>query len=179
VRVRGGASALSGLEYERYELRPSGIPLHGHGLTLHVREGRAVQRLVGVEPLLQADSLALVHPAKSLNVSPSARTKAIEATRRALHPGHRSSLHCPRQIGARFGCSRPPSIARRARHSVAWPPAGRRVVLDVDMAILELADGLVGRPFARETFQGAAGDLPGALFLAAPAHRSKVVPHGA
>jgi hypothetical protein len=65
---------------------------------------------------------------------------------------------------------------RSSRARLVWPPAERRDVLDVDMAILELADGIVGQPFVAEAFQGAAGDLPGALFLAAPGHRSTVVP---
>ena len=34
----------------------------------------------------------------------------------------------------------------------------------------------VGQPFEPEAFQGAAGDLPGMLFLAAPGHRSRIVP---
>jgi hypothetical protein len=60
---------------------------------------------------------------------------------------------------------------------LAWPPEGRRNVLKVDMAILELDDRIVGgQPFGPEDFQGTTGDLPRELFLAAPGHRSKIIP---
>jgi hypothetical protein len=65
---------------------------------------------------------------------------------------------------------------RSSRARLVWPPSGRRDVLAVDMAILELADGVAGQPFEPEAFQGAAVDLPGSLFLAAPGHRSRIVP---
>ena len=65
---------------------------------------------------------------------------------------------------------------RSSRARLVWPPEGQRNVLKVDMAILELVDGIVGQPFEPEAFEGAAGDLPGALFLVAPGHRSKIVP---
>jgi hypothetical protein len=65
---------------------------------------------------------------------------------------------------------------RSSRARLVWPPEGQRNVLKIDMAILEVVDGIVGQPFEPEAFQGAAGDLPGVLFLAAPGHRSKIVP---
>jgi hypothetical protein len=68
---------------------------------------------------------------------------------------------------------------RSSRARLVWPPEGQRNVLKVDMAILELVEGIVGQPFEPEAFQGAAGDLPEILFLAAPGHRSRIVPIGA
>jgi hypothetical protein len=64
---------------------------------------------------------------------------------------------------------------RSSRATLAWPPEGRRNVLDVDIAILELADATLGQPFAPEDFQGAADQLPRELYLAAPGHRSKIL----
>jgi hypothetical protein len=65
---------------------------------------------------------------------------------------------------------------RSSRARLAWPPVGRRDLLDVDMSILELVDEITGQPFAPEAFEGAQGDLPAALFLAAPGHREKAIP---
>jgi hypothetical protein len=64
---------------------------------------------------------------------------------------------------------------RSSRARLVWPPEGRRNVLDVDIAILELEDGTFGQPFAPEDFQGAADQLPRELYLAAPGHRSKIL----
>ena len=58
---------------------------------------------------------------------------------------------------------------RSSRARLVWPPEGRRNVLEVDIAILELDDAIVGgQPFVPEDFQGAAADLPRSLYLAAP-----------
>ena len=65
---------------------------------------------------------------------------------------------------------------RSSRARIVWPPEGRRNVLEVDIAILELEDDRVGaEPFRPEDFQGAVRDLPGLLYLAAPGHRSQIL----
>ncbi|HEY5907030.1 MAG TPA: hypothetical protein VIZ31_03245 [Vicinamibacteria bacterium] len=59
---------------------------------------------------------------------------------------------------------------------LVWPPEGRRDVLQVDIAILELQDGSVGgQPFTPEAFQALTADLPKDLYLAAPGHRSRIL----
>jgi hypothetical protein len=65
---------------------------------------------------------------------------------------------------------------RSSRAKLVWPPEGQRDVLKVDIAILELRDDIAGQPFAPEAFEGAAAGLPTELYLAAPGHRSKIVP---
>jgi hypothetical protein len=64
---------------------------------------------------------------------------------------------------------------RSSRAKLVWPPEGRRDVLDVDIAILELEEALVGQPFRPEDFEGDAGSLPPDLYLAAPGHRAKIL----
>ncbi len=65
---------------------------------------------------------------------------------------------------------------RSSRAKLVWPREGRRDVREVDIAILELEDGIVGQPFGPEAFQGAAAALPAELYLAAPGYRSKILP---
>jgi hypothetical protein len=65
---------------------------------------------------------------------------------------------------------------RSSRATLVWPSEGRRDVRHVDIAILELEDRAVGRPFEPEAFQAAAGGLPRELYLAAPGHRSRIIP---
>jgi hypothetical protein len=66
---------------------------------------------------------------------------------------------------------------RSSRARLVWPSEGRRDVLKIDIAILELEDAAVGgQPFGLEVFQDAAGDLPRDLYLAAPGHRAKIIP---
>lgn len=65
---------------------------------------------------------------------------------------------------------------RSSRARLVWPREGQRDVRKIDIAILELEGGIVGQPFEPEAFQGAAGGLPRELYLAAPGHRSKIIP---
>jgi len=65
---------------------------------------------------------------------------------------------------------------RSSRAKLVWPREGQRDVRKVDIAILELEDGIVGQPFGPEVFQVAASGLPRDLYLAAPGHRSKIIP---
>lgn len=65
---------------------------------------------------------------------------------------------------------------RSSRAKLVWPREGERDVRKVDLAILELENGVEGQPFSPEAFQGAAGALPRALYLAAPGHRSRILP---
>jgi hypothetical protein len=65
---------------------------------------------------------------------------------------------------------------RSSRARLVWPREGQRDVRKLDIAILELEDGMVGEPFGPEAFQSAAGGLPKQLYLAAPGHRSKIIP---
>lgn len=80
-----------------------------------------------------------------------------------------ASQHVADQIVVKVG-------KRSSRAKLVWPPEGQRNVLKVDIAILELDDGIVGQPFGPEAFQSAAGGLPSELYLAAPGHRSKIIP---
>jgi hypothetical protein len=64
---------------------------------------------------------------------------------------------------------------RSSRARLVWPPEGRRNVLVVDIAILELEGGIVGQPFRPEDFAGAADSLPRGLYLIAPGHRSQIL----
>jgi hypothetical protein len=63
---------------------------------------------------------------------------------------------------------------RSSRATLVWPPQGHRDVRLVDIAILELEDGGTGQPFAPEAFRS--GDPPRELYLAAPGHRSRIIP---
>ncbi len=63
-----------------------------------------------------------------------------------------------------------------SRARLVWPREGQRDVRRLDIAILELQDGMVGQPFGPEVFQAAVGGLPKELYLAAPGHRSKIIP---
>ena len=65
---------------------------------------------------------------------------------------------------------------RSSRARLVWPREGQRDVNKVDIAILELEGGIVGQPFAPEVFQNAVAGLPRELYLAAPGHRSKILP---
>ena len=66
---------------------------------------------------------------------------------------------------------------RSSRARLVWPPEGRRKVQEVDIAILEIDDASVGgQPFGPEAFEGSGGDLPRELYLAAPGHRSRILP---
>jgi hypothetical protein len=65
---------------------------------------------------------------------------------------------------------------RSSRARLVWPREGQRDVNKVDIAILELEGGVVGEPFEPEVFQGAVRGLPRELYLAAPGHRSKIIP---
>lgn len=65
---------------------------------------------------------------------------------------------------------------RSSRARLVWPREGQRDAREVDIAILELAEGLGGQPFGPDAFQGAAVALPAELYLAAPGHRSKILP---
>ena len=65
---------------------------------------------------------------------------------------------------------------RSSRARLVWPREGQRDVRTVDIAILELEGGVVGQPFEPEVFQVAASGLPRELYLAAPGHRSKILP---
>lgn len=65
---------------------------------------------------------------------------------------------------------------RSSRARLVWPREGQRDVNKVDIAILELEGGIVGQPFEPEVFQGTLGGLPRELYLAAPGHRSKILP---
>jgi hypothetical protein len=64
---------------------------------------------------------------------------------------------------------------RSSRARLVWPPEGQRDVRLLDLAILELLDGLVGQPFEAEAFRPASASLPGELYLAAPGHRSRII----
>ena len=65
---------------------------------------------------------------------------------------------------------------RSSRARLVWPPQGRRDVLELDIAILELEERALGQPFGPEAFQGRDDGLPKDLYLAAPAHRSRMLP---
>jgi hypothetical protein len=65
---------------------------------------------------------------------------------------------------------------RSSRATLAWPPEGRRDVRQLDIAILELDDPVVGQPFEPEDIPAAAGGLPRELYLAAPGRRSRIIP---
>jgi len=60
--------------------------------------------------------------------------------------------------------------------ALVWPPGGQRDVRRMDIAILELEDRVVGQPFEPEAFRVAAVGLPRELYLAAPGHRSRIIP---
>jgi hypothetical protein len=65
---------------------------------------------------------------------------------------------------------------RSSRAELVWPPAGQRDYLKTDMAILELENAIAEKPFDVAVFQHREGGLPSELYLAAPGHRSAVLP---
>jgi hypothetical protein len=83
-----------------------------------------------------------------------------------------ASDHVADQIVVRVG-------RRTSRARVAWPPEGRRDCGKMDIAILDLEDGVVAESFDTEAFAGSAAALPTELYLAAPGHRPKVIRIGA
>jgi hypothetical protein len=66
--------------------------------------------------------------------------------------------------------------ARSSPARLVWPPPGQRDFLKTDMAILELEEDIVDKPFGLAAFQHRDGGLPGELYLAAPGHRAAILP---
>jgi len=65
--------------------------------------------------------------------------------------------------------------ARSSPARLVWPPPGQRNFLKTDMAILELEEDIVDKPFGLAAFQHRDGGLPEQLYLAAPGHRAEVL----